>query len=75
MEVRKCVALGEKICSCFNRKRKAMDSLQIDKKLHMTREDLTTDMKEIRKTNEAGNVYGCSLCMGTAQRLLKYECL
>jgi hypothetical protein len=31
MENRKCVALGEKLCLYFHRKRKAMGSFQIDK--------------------------------------------
>ena len=62
MENGKCVALGEGLCLCFHKKRKAVGSFQVDKKSGKTKGDLlktlvTEKKRETNTINKIGDVY------------------
>lgn len=74
MEVRKFIVFGARLCFCFHRRKKAIDSFKIKKKRSdLTEEDLleilAADLKvEIRKNYKTGDIYA-DLYMRTAPRL------
>lgn len=61
MEVRKFIVFGARLCFCFHRRKKAIDSFKIKKRSDLTEEDLleilAADLKvEIRKNYKTGDI-------------------